>query len=208
MPTSTAWLNQCVCGWHARAPWHRRSLTSQLRQNHGWCCRGILLALPVLWCTIHGCCQGCECWPNGLCAPHVPRLLLQPYLLVSNGFPSSMAETQFLASTREFLSSSMTFSLVLTRSTSSWASLFNSSISRFSSCCLACLESLSDSFMLSDKLKIQLPVVWLWLVALRWCVAGFLNGPFLLQRRPRWQLHFLLLLLQQTKSAISTPWRS
>lgn len=69
--------------------------------------------------------------------------------------------------------------------------LFNFLIFFFEICsqllmlCLECLESLSDSFMALDKLRIQLLIVRLWIVAPRWCVAGFLSGPFLLWWRLR-----------------------
>ena len=50
--------------------------------------------------------------------------------------------------------------------------------SQFLMLCVECLESLSNSFMVLDKLRIKLLIVSLWIVALPWCVAGFLSGPF------------------------------
>ena len=80
-----------------------------------------------------------------------------------------VTEMRVFASTRDFLRSSITFSLVFTRSAISWPSLFSSSISHFfsyksavrSSFCVCSAWKdflISDSFMALNKLRIQLLV--------------------------------------------------
>ena len=79
-----------------------------------------------------------------------------------------VTEMRVFASTRDFLRSSITFSLVFTSSAISWPSLFSSSISHFFSyksavrssfcVCSAWKDFISDSFMALNKLRIQLLV--------------------------------------------------